>query len=228
MKLSGFEKIEGILDESEVNAIERLIIDQINLFTQVKIKSLKKYHFVSDSVHQQLLSKKDARVFTRKSVEKILLMPFFLELQNRFQEFTISNVVTEDNELNAKEIYFRLVRPNCPSDIGCPHCDFWFHNAYNLDYGGPGSTWKCWIPITVESMKSGLEFYPNAALNKVSYSAYNKKLSCDKNQAALGKSVLVPIQSGDILIFRDDVIHSGAMNRGSETRSSIEITFIKK
>jgi len=70
MKLSGFEKIEGILDESEVNAIERLIIDQINLFTQVKIKSLKKYHFVSDSVHQQLLSKKDARVFTRKSVEK--------------------------------------------------------------------------------------------------------------------------------------------------------------
>ena len=40
--------------------------------------------------------------------------------------------------------------------------------------------------------------------------------------------MLVPVQPGDMLIFRDDVIHSGAINEGAFTRSSIEITFIHK
>ena len=228
MNVSGFEKIDAMLSESEVNDIGRLIIDRIYSLTGQKIESVEKYHTLPDSVHELLLSKKDSRVFPHKSVQKILSMPSFLKLQDYFAGFAISDVVTEDHELNRKEIYFRLVRPHRLSDIGCPHCDFWFHKAYDLKYGGPGTTWKCWIPITVEPRKSGLEFFPHALLNEVRYSADNKRLSCDKGQAALGKPLLVPVQPGDALFFRDDVIHSGAVNEGSDTRSSIEITFIQK
>jgi len=223
-----FEKIEGALSKDEVDKIEKLMVEQISFSTGKRLGSVKLYHTLPDSIHQIMLSKKGARVFQRESVEQILAMPFFLKLLNRFENFTVSNIVTETYESETEEIYFRLVRPWQTSDVGCPHCDFWFHQAYGLEYAGRGNTWKCWIPITIELFKSGLEMYPEASIDKVEYTVQDRKLSCDKHQPSLGEPVLVPVQPGDMLIFRDDVIHSGAINEGSSTRSSIEITFINK
>ena len=223
-----FEKIDALLSSSEIRSIASLIIDRIKFFTGLKIKSVNEYHTIPDSVHAQILANKATRIFPQKSFERISAMPFFSELKSRFTGFSISNVITESHELNRNEIYFRLVRPYRLSDIGCPHCDFWFHKAYGLKYGGPGMTWKCWIPITVESNKSGLEFFPHASVDEVRYSLDDKRLSCDASQAALGEPLLVPVDPGDVLIFRDDVIHSGALNRSATTRSSIEITFVQK
>jgi len=173
------------------------------------------------------MSSKRARVFQREAVSQILAMPFFLKLSKRFEKFTVSNIVTKTNKSDTKEIYFRLVRPLVTADVGCPHCDFWFHLEYGLEYAARGNTWKCWIPITVEPLKSGLVIYPEAFIDEVAYTFQDKKISCDKHQLSLGESVLVPVQPGDMLLFRDDVIHSGAINKGRFTRSSIEITFIK-
>jgi len=228
MNLVNFEKHDAALSNDEINKIEKLMLEQISLITGRKLDSVKLYHALPDFIHKIMLSKKGARVFQREYVEQILSMPFFLKLRNRFEKFTVSNIVTETYKLETEEIYFRLVRPWQTSDVGCPHCDFWFHQAYGLEYAGRGSTWKCWIPITVEPFKSGLEIYPGASIDTVEYVVQDKKLSCDKNQPSLGEPVLIPVQPGDMLLFRDDVIHSGAINEGAFTRSSIEITFIHK
>jgi ectoine hydroxylase-related dioxygenase (phytanoyl-CoA dioxygenase family) len=83
------------------------------------------------------------------------------------------------------------------------------------------------VAITVEPQKSGLEFYPDLrTLSDVIYSDANGKLDCDRSQPVLGNPFLASVNPGDALIFRDDVLHSGAVNQGSFTRSSIEITFV--
>ena len=228
MNLADFEKYDAALGKDEVDQIENLMVEQINSMTGQRLESVKLYHTLPVAVHKIMLSMKGARVFKRESVEQILSMPFFSKLWKRFEQLTVSNIVTETYESETEEIYFRLVRPLQTSDVGCPHCDFWFHQAYGLEYASRGNTWKCWIPITVEPFKSGLEIYPGASIDIVEYSVQDKKLSCDKHQPALGEPVLVPVQPGDMLIFRDDVIHSGAINEGAFTRSSIEITFIHK
>ncbi len=228
MNLANFEKHDAALSNDEIDKIEKLMLEQISMTTGRRLDSVKLYHEFPDFIHKIMLSKKGARVFQRESVEQILSMPFFLKLRNRFEKFTVSNIVTETYKSETEEIYFRLVRPWQTSDVGCPHCDFWFHQAYGLEYASRGSTWKCWIPITVEPFKSGLEIYPGASIDTVEYVVQDKKLSCDKYQPSLGEPLLVPVQPGDILVFRDDVIHSGAINEGAFTRSSIEITFINK
>lgn len=73
---------------------------------------------------------------------------------------------------------------------------------------------------------NGLQFFPDANTEHVAWTRDNRTVYCDSGQTALGAPHLPEIVSGEAFIFRDDVLHAGALNLGKKTRVSVEITFV--
>lgn len=221
-------KKQSLLSRTEISNLSGIILQQINDISGAQLDSLEKYHELPVEIHECFMAKKSSRVFSRSTVDRICQMDFFRVLRNEFKDYKIANVFTEVYRDSYPEIYFRLVRPGCPQDVGDPHTDFWSHSAYGRNFGGMGSTWKIWIPLVVEKGLNGLNFYPGVTdVSDIQWTFSNGRIFCDRSQEALGKEVLVDTDPGDALVFRDDVLHSGAVNFGNHTRVSIEITFIR-
>jgi len=140
--------------------------DIITLHVKKRVEaldSLATYHEIaSDEIHLILASKKE-RVLEEKTAGQIIALPAIQNLLNDHPCYQISNVVYDSkSQEDRPEFYFRLVRPHKKSDIGTPHCDFWFDEAMRTSYGR-GNTLKIWIPIEMDPGKNGLLFYPCAA-----------------------------------------------------------------
>ena len=218
-----FEKIR-LLDETDLDSFSGHIRNAIRRVTGTRILQLEDYH-LTHSEHHGTMGRKSSRELSETSVHEIIGLQGIRSLQQRFSGYSISKVITEHGIKDRPEIYFRLVRPGAGDDVGCPHMDNWFHSIAGLPHR-KGSTYKVWISLCSEPRFSGLQFFPDADIQEVEWKCINGKIYCDPKQEALGKAYLPDIKPGEAFIFRDDVLHAGAINRGRKTRVSAEITFV--
>ncbi len=92
---------------------------------------------------------KARRLLPDYDVDEIKAMPFMHKLRDDLGAFTLATVILPDGtQTPREEIYWRIVRPNEPSDVGPAHRDRDFHAQYGILEGV--DTRKVWIPLWAE------------------------------------------------------------------------------
>ena len=136
------------------------------------------------------------------------------------------NAVISHDELN-----WRLVRPNQPTDIGPLHADKWFWDA-GYGYGSMPAgfdRFKIWIPVHTEPGANGLCVKPHSHRRDWKHHFEEKdgvkKPVFDEDPATIDMELL-RLPAGRMVMFHDEMLHGGVLNRGSSCRVSIELTVL--
>jgi len=221
--------ILDLLSVQDFNEVKNAIQDHVN-FKLASSVPIDNYHLHVDARQHKYLSSKRERILPEAVTSSLLGLSSFQQLFSSYPNHIPATVVFDSTSReNRPELYFRLVRPHCLSDVGPAHCDYWFNDAMNTGYSR-GSTIKFWFPIVVEPNMNGLYFYPNAPAeipyNIIVHNGFRKPvLSIDKS--AIGEPLLVCPNHCQAVVFSDEVLHSGAPNQGSRTRVSLELCLVK-
>lgn len=193
-------------------------------------KGIAHYHELSYLIDHELCWNKSNRCLSEEFVEKFKKMRIYETLVNIYGRFKISDVIYDQTHVKGKEeIYWRIVRPNMPSDIGPLHADKWFHEILGMKDSAlheSSHTIKIWIPIYCEAGKNGLLIMPNSNQRDWKHSmqlvnGIPKPVFLDE-----ANPELIITEPGNMLIFDEKTLHGGALNGGSTTRVSCEITMV--
>ena len=218
--------------ESELKTVRALIekqwIERINqqypdLTQQFHERGMEKYHELSYLIDHGSLWPKQERILPKTAVNIIRALPFFTKLESFYGPFLIS----DEENVGWEEIYWRLVRPNESNDVGPLHADAWF---WALGHGNtPPNTKriKVWAAIYCEIGRNGLKLVPGSHNKEWRFHGEYRdgfsKPQIDEKEEDLNVQ-LVHTRPGDAIVFNDKLLHGGAVNRGENTRVSIEFT----
>ena len=113
-----------------------------------------RYHEISHQLNHSCLWAKSNRILPRSFVHQFLQTEFSQNLRSLFGSFDIS----DEECLGYPNIYWRLVRPNEPADVGPLHRDSWFWelNSSFTKPAYPFLRYKVWVPIFTELGLNGL------------------------------------------------------------------------
>ena len=234
MSLTDIElkKLRGLVEDQYYSVLAEKYPEKLETF---KKAGLDHYHELSKTIDHSATWPKKTRCLEQPSCEIIKTLPFWKQLENDFGSFITGRVVYEkDIEWDRDEMYWRVVRPQEPTDVGTLHADKWFHDTMKIRqrvFPENAHALKIWIPLYCEPGKNGLAIVPNShnELDKWQYSAVEientskPRLIGDESKV---KTELLKTPPGNIVIFNQDLVHVGALNQGSTTRISLEITMI--
>ncbi len=199
--------------------------EHLSKFSQIDINE---YHQHSHLVQHDQLWCKANRILPETAVDLIRSTSLVKNLEQHYGYFKISN----EEGLLPEEIYWRLVRPNQPNDMGPLHADCWF---WDLGHGTTPKNCKrvkVWIALWCEPGLNGLRLVPHSQKKQWKYHGERRhgfiKPQFDEDEDKLDVE-LITSNPGDAIIFHDNLLHGGALNRGQFTRVSMEFTmFVEK
>ncbi len=156
--------------------------------------------------HDEVKNKAN-RIFTPEEVERVKVFEFLKAVRNDLGNFTVSDVVVgSEIQRGREEVYFRVVRPNEEADVGALHRDTEHHARVPGLHRADEETVKAWIAVETEPGLNGLLVVP------------------DSHRSTLQTPELLRLSPGDIVLFNENLLHGGALNRGARARVSVEIT----
>lgn len=179
---------------------------------------------LGDDGHKELWGHKRFRVLPAEDGRRLLESQLLAQLREEFGPFEVYATEAAPGLGVHPDIYWRLVRPGAPTDVGPMHTDGMFH------HGGPSLfppglvPVKMWIAVVCEPGNNGLLVVPNS--NKVTWDFVRE----ERDGAIKPRMVnppsgeLVFTEPGRAVIFGDDFVHGGAVNHGRTTRVSVELT----
>ena len=192
---------------------------------------LSRYHLSSElsDLHQKLWPK-EARVLNPLFVDWFKQSLLWRQLEECFGPLAIS----DEDSYGWESIYWRLVRPNMESDVGPLHRDSWFWEL-NPSFKKPEYPFKrvkVWIAIITEPGLNGLIVVPGSHDNSNiqwhgEYRDGKQKPVLDTDPDQLNQT-LIHATPGQCIIFDDNLLHGGAINRATTTRISLELTLLKR
>ncbi len=221
------------LSEPELTMIRQLVRDQylqrieahhpdkIELFRN---NSIEDYHLLCHQVDHEKLWPKINRILPQQSVEKIQSLPFMKQLEKVYGAFTLA----DEEEVGYGEMYWRIVRPDHPTDVGPVHADYMF---WDLGHGKmPANCFrvKVWLALFAEKGKSGFQFVPGSHLLDIPYIGEKRGLINKPRLLVEEKELaLIPFAAspGDLIVFHDRLLHGGLVG-GHKTRVSLEFTML--
>ena len=190
-------------------------------------RGLARYHELAGTIEHATLWPKAARILPPAAVAELRSLPFFCTLEAAFGPIEIS----DEDAVGHEEIYWRLVRPGEPADMGPLHADRWFWDLGHGTTPPDRRRVKVWVAVISEPGRNGLRLVPGSQAQEWRYHGVLKqgkmKPHLDEDEATLG-AILVPTQPGDAVVFHDSLLHGGAPNQGSTTRVSFEMTLFVK
>lgn len=204
--------------------LHRLLVQTPNLVKKFYQEDMDNYHMLADQIDHQNMWPKVARILGPSAVDVVKSLPFFRRLKNAFD---IQSIATEE-DCGWQEMYWRIVRPGS-SDIGDYHADRWFWDLGHGSMPAGMRRLKIWIALDVVEGESGLLVIPDshkrtdwAYHGEVDHTGITKpKFDEDVNQLNIFN---VPTKPGDFIVFHDDLIHRGMVNKSNKTRVSMEAT----
>jgi hypothetical protein len=208
-------------------AVRSQWIDRIKVVDQSVAKladkySLDQYHEISDLINHKLAWPKIARILPEGIVEEFRRGTFINNLESEFGKFSISS----EEGLRHEEIYWRLVRPSCPQDVGPLHADAWF---WELGHGSAPpnvARVKVWIALFCERGVSGFRYVRNSHNRKWPYHGERRdgllKPVLDVEEGDLQIEIFKS-DPGQAIVFNDNLLHGG-VSGGVSTRISVEFT----
>ncbi len=184
------------------------------------------YSSITDDFHR-VISPKSTRLFNSEQLASIYEMPFFSSLKSLIGQFS----VTQEENYGLPEIYWRITRTNKNTDIGPIHADGWFWDlnpSWQPDHYTNRT--KVWVPLEVHLGRNGLNVVPGSHNKSYQYQVieYDGKRKpsilsiIDPNDISL-----LDMETSDIVIFHDRLLHGGALNTSCYPRVSFEFTCSK-
>jgi hypothetical protein len=191
--------------------------------TESKYVPIESYHKLKDIDHVKLWPK-NHRVLPWYFIPEIRSMPFMKNLKERFGEFEIADA---DN-FGRSEFCWRLVRPNEPTDVGPMHADSWFWDV-RQDYMPEGyHRVRVWIALWCEPGLNGLLVVPGSQKESYPYGGHGTGKPIPKFDPESLNPILLKTDPGQAVVFHDNLLHGGALNRGTRPRVSMEFTMLVK
>jgi hypothetical protein len=217
------------LTAAELTQVRRMItehyLERLRLLAPEFVETaltigIENYHTLAIPFDHASSWSKETRLLPKRHLMDFMRMRFYEQIEEEFGPVRISH-----DELN-----WRLVRPNQPGDVGPVHLDKWFWDG---GYGKmpPGyNRFKIWIPICSEPGANGLRVLPCSHRTGPWQHHFElrdgiRKPILDEDEATL-KLELLPLCPGEMVLFHDDLLHGGAVNRGTKCRVSIELTIL--
>jgi hypothetical protein len=179
---------------------------------------IERYHTLAIPFDHGSYWSKDKRVLGTETLTAFEGMGFF----HRIRATLPSAVIYPDDTM------WRMVRPNQPADVGPVHADKWFWDAGNGAIPAGYERFKIWIAIHTEPGLNGLCVKSDSHTStrwKHHFEFKHGKMKpvLDESQDAL-EMELLPLKSGDMVLFHDALLHGGVVNRGTTCRVSLELT----
>lgn len=203
--------------------LDRLSQLQPDLVDRARAAGLAHYHTLPIRFDHGKSWPKETRLLDPRYVAAFSAMGFFHRIR---QQFGPSAVISHD------ELNWRLVRPNHPEDVGPVHADKWFWDA-GYGYGSMPAGYdrfKIWMALHTEPGVNGLTVKPGSHQVRTWKHHFEvkggiNKPVLDEDESALNMQLL-PLQAGQMVLFHDELLHGGAVNRGTTCRVSIELTVL--
>jgi hypothetical protein len=213
------EVLRSLIREQWLGRIRAIAPDQVKRFETLPIDH---YHELAGLIDHRGAWPKLRRILEQPAVDKIRGLPTFQKLIDEFGDFSIS----DEENLGRENIYWRLVRPDSPSDVGPMHADQWF---WALGHGkAPENVQrvKIWIAIYCETGKSGFRLVQGSHRQDWPYhgefrDGFTKPVIDVKDEQL--DIQMFESQPGDAIVFHDKLLHGGAIG-GSLSRVSLEFT----
>ena len=112
-------------------------------FNNPELIQIYNYHKISDQIDHKKLWPLKNRILSLNDYKKILSTNLFNNIKSIYSDVEVS----DENNIGHGEIYWRIVRPKSPKDIGSIHADRWFWEINN-NYSPPNSRRiKFWISL---------------------------------------------------------------------------------
>ena len=220
------------LTPAELEAVKRLVErqwldhltnhapDHLERFAATGIAG---YHEHAHAVDHSSLWPKRARILPLDAVHAIRQTTLFKQLAEAFGKFAIS----DEDEVGWEEIYWRLVRPGEPMDVGPLHADRWFWELDEMRTPVGAQRVKVWVAIVCEPGRNGLEVVPGSHQRQWRWHGEERfgrlKPQIDEDTSTLDAELL-STAPGTAVVFNDGLLHRGVVNAGTKTRVSIEFT----
>jgi len=213
------EQIRGLITDQYLDRLGQLQPDLVPLARE---RGIARYHTLPIAFDHSKSWPKAARLLDSKHVADFARLRFFRHIRRQLGP---SAIISHD------ELNWRLVRPNQPSDIGPVHADKWFWDA-GYGYGSMPAgfdRFKVWMAIHTQPGANGLCVKPESHRRDWNHHFEEKdgvrKPVFDEDPAAIGMELL-PLAAGGMVMFHDQLLHGGVVNRGSSCRISIELTVL--
>jgi len=229
ISLSELKKFKNAINHQWLNKIK----ENNPPITDIAIEkgiNIQNYHKISSFLKHDEIWIKSNRILPSNFSNWFLESEFAKNLKNSYGEFTISD---EDN-MGWPNIIWRLVRPGQASDVGPLHRDSWF---WKLNKNRPKpkynfSRLKVWIPIYTEKGFNGLLVEPYSHKRQdIRWTAefrHGIRKPVLNTPSENFKPILLDTKDCDTVVFNDNLIHGGALNRGVKCRVSVEFTMLIK
>ena len=196
---------------------------QPDLVGPARAAGLAGYHTLPVAFDHATSWPKETRLLDPRHVADFAAMGFMARIRGQVGP---SAIISHD------ELNWRLVRPHEPADVGPVHADKWFWDA-GYGYGSMPAgfdRFKVWIGVHTEAGLNGLTVKPDSHRTdnwKRHFEVKGgvRKPVLDEDEAALDMQLL-PLHPGEMVLFHDELLHGGALNRGSACRVSIELTVL--
>ena len=216
-----------LLAQRELAEVRAMIADQYlghlrevspALAEEARAAGIENYHTLSLPFDHGSFWHKDKRTLPASALPAFEGMGFFQRIKAALPSATIYH----------DDLMWRVVRPHQASDIGPVHADKWFWDAGNGSIPPGYDRLKVWVAVFTEPGKNGLtvKSYSHTANNwKHHFEFKHGKMKpvLDESPEELGMELL-PLASGEMVLFHDSLLHGGALNAGKECRVSIEVT----
>ncbi|WP_145596245.1 phytanoyl-CoA dioxygenase family protein [Candidatus Pelagibacter sp. FZCC0015] len=184
------------------------------------------YQKISDQIDHKKLWPLKNRILSFSDYKKILSTNLFNDIKSIYSDAEVS----DENDIGHGEIYWRIVRPKSPKDVGSVHADRWFWEINN-NYSPPNSRRiKFWISLWCEG-NNGLSVIPNTQKLKYDFDyefrdGQNKPIFLPEKKNL--KLLKLNSKPGTLVVFHDNLLHGGCLNESDLTRVSIEFTIFTK
>jgi len=206
----------------EAQYLGRLGTLQPDILRTARERGIARYHTLPITFDHAKAWPKTARLLDAKYIADFSRMGFFRRIRAQLGP---SAVISHD------ELNWRLVRPNQPTDIGPLHADKWFWDA-GYGYGSMPAGYdrfKVWCAIHTEPGANGLCVKSGSHRQTWRHHVEEKdgvrKPVFDENPADI-EMELLPLGAGGMVLFHDEMLHGGVVNRGTTCRVSIELTVL--
>lgn len=220
------QELDMVRELVKAQFLERISVRNSSVNPVFKKNEMDRYHEYSHLLDHDSLWPKAARILDMSAVEKIRGTSLFNKLEEEFGVFAISD---EDN-IGHEEIYWRLVRPNSPTDVGPLHADAWFWDLGHGQTPAGAQRVKVWISLYSEAGKNGFQFVPGSHQREWKYHGVHKhgiiKPQIDEDLTSLDRAIFNG-KPGDAIVFHDRLLHGGIIG-GTTTRVSLEFTIFAR
>ncbi len=213
-------RIRGLITAQYLDHLGKL---QPDLVEHARRAGIAKYHTLPIRFDHAAAWPKEVRLLDPRCLSTFETMGFFRRIRRQLGP----NTIISHDELN-----WRLVRPNRPEDIGPIHADKWFWDAgYGVGFMPAGyDRFKIWIAIHVEPGANGLCIKPGSHQIHTWKHHFEvrggiRKPILDEDEEELMMELL-PLQAGQMVMFHDELLHGGVVNRGTTCRVSLELTVL--